>query len=434
MENIAQNVMAPVAYLKIFFRRKWLFFIPIFAGLILGICASILLPRKYVSSTIILVEEGKTDNPLFDKLAVSTTMEQRMTTIRESMLGWNSLVELVKRLHLDKDVKNAFEFERLINNIREDMRITPRGKNIIDLAYKSGDPQKTQAVVQNITDIFIERNVNIQNQETADAIKFIEEQLKVYKGKIKSAEIAALQDRLNNLLVDSTDQHPMVKELKDQIARDKDELQKENLQFTESKTLQHETANPIINEIKKTLDIIQTKPQVSSAVPTAQVAQDSGADLYKVMLMDKLDTVMARDVSVNEGIYNMLLQRLETAKITQRLQSSKEGTRYTILDPPRLPLRPVQPNVIMVIVAGLVLGGMIGAAFVILSEFLDNSFLDVQEAKEFLGEPLLGAISKIRTADSVREEQEKQKWYMGLTFTSGVVAIILAICLANIIR
>ena len=88
----------------------------------------------------------------------------------------------------------------------------------------------------------------------------------------------------------------------------------------------------------------------------------------------------------------------------------------------------------MVTIAGLVLGGMIGAAFVISSEFLDNSFLDVQEAKEFLGEPLLGAISRIRTADSVREEQEKQKWYMGLTFTSGVVAIIFAICLANLLR
>ncbi len=45
------------------------------------------------------------------------------------------------------------------------------------------------------------------------------------------------------------------------------------------------------------------------------------------MVMDKIDTVMARDVNVNEAIYNNLLQRLETAKITQRLQSSKEGTQ-----------------------------------------------------------------------------------------------------------
>lgn len=432
MNNPIQSSIAPVEYLKIFFRRKWLLTIPIFAGLILGICASILLPRKYVSSTIILVEEGKTDNPLFDKLTVSTTLEQRMSTIRESMLGWNSLVELVKRLKLDKDVKTPYEFERLVDDIRRAIRISPRGKNIIDLSYKSGDPQETQAVVKNITDIFIGRNVNIQNQETSDAIKFIEEQLKVYKGKIKSAEIVALQDQLNNLLVDSTEQHPMVKELKGQIANKKTELAKENLQYTETGTLKYETANPLINEIKKTLDSIQTKTQ--SATVSAPAAQNVGDDIYKVMLMDKLDNVMARDVRVNEDIYNVLLQRLETAKITQRLQSSKEGTKYTILDPPRVPLKPVQPNVIMVMIAGLVSGAMVGAAFVVMSEFLDNSFLDVQEAKEFLGEPLLGAISTIRTTDSVKEEQEKQKWYLSLTVTAGVVAIALAISLASFIR
>ena len=46
---------------------------------------------------------------------------------------------------------------------------------------------------------------------------------------------------------------------------------------------------------------------------------------------------MARDANVNETIYNTLLQRLETAKITQRLQSSQEGTKYTIIDPPARP-------------------------------------------------------------------------------------------------
>ena len=55
---------------------------------------------------IILVHEGKTDNPIFNKLAVSTTIEQRMSGIRESILGWESLKELVKRLKLDRDLNS----------------------------------------------------------------------------------------------------------------------------------------------------------------------------------------------------------------------------------------------------------------------------------------------------------------------------------------
>ena len=81
-----ESSVNPMNYLKIFFRRKELLIIPAIIGLILGICAGIILPKKFQSSTILLVEEGKTDNPLFDQLAVSTTVGQRMNAIRESML------------------------------------------------------------------------------------------------------------------------------------------------------------------------------------------------------------------------------------------------------------------------------------------------------------------------------------------------------------
>ena len=185
---------SPLSYLKIFFRRKQLIIIPILLGVSLGVCAGILLPKQFMSSTIILVQEGKSDNPLFDKLAVSSTVHQRMIGLKESILGWNSLVELAKRLGFDKNIKSKKEFEALILGLRNSVRIRMRSHNIIDLSYVGDDPKKTQAVVQNITDIFINRNVAIQNQETADAIRFIEEQLKVYKGKIKSAEIARLQE------------------------------------------------------------------------------------------------------------------------------------------------------------------------------------------------------------------------------------------------
>ena len=47
-----------------------------------------------------LVEEEKNDNPLLTNIAVSTSAAQRIQTIKETMLGWDSLNELVKRLAL----------------------------------------------------------------------------------------------------------------------------------------------------------------------------------------------------------------------------------------------------------------------------------------------------------------------------------------------
>jgi len=424
--------LSPMNYLKIFFRRKEYFVIPVFMGLILGICAGIILPKKYKSSTILLVEDGKSDNPLFDNIAVSTTVNQRLATIRESLLGWNSLVELVKRLNMDKEVKTPQELETLILGIRDKIDIKLRGRNIIDLSYVGSTPEKTQAVVKNITEIFIESNVLIQNEETADAIKFIEEQLKVYRGKIKSAEIVELRDNLNALLVDSTERHPRVRELREQIKAKELELERENLEFSESAALDTTTTRPIIDEIRKALDNIDGSGN-ASVVSVETDKQGIDKDAYKLFLLDKLDDVLARDVAVNNQIYNTLLQRAETAKITQRLQSSKEGTKYTVLDPPRMPLRPIRPNKTLVALAGLCAGMMFGVVFVFGLEFLDKSFIDVEDANRFFGTPLLGAISKINTEASIRKERERLSWLYSLVLLGGIIAIVVTTALSTVV-
>ena len=421
MEEINQSMRG---VLRIFFRRKWMIIIPAFMGLILGICAVLILPKVYKSSTTILIQEGKTDNPLFNNLAVSSTITERSQAIHEIILGWDSLSKLVKRLNLDKNVKSELEYEKIIAGLRKDIGINLREGNIIDLSYVSNDPKKSKAVVQTVTDIYIDRNVNFQNKETTDAIKFIEEQLHVYRGKIKSSEIADLKDKLNVLLVDSTESHPLVIELRAQINKKMQELKGENLEYSGDKQLGMETMNPMIDQIKKTLDSITDKSAASS--PSAK-APESEKDVYKVMLIDKLDNVMARDVNVNEAIYNSLLQRLETAKITQRLESSNEGTKYTVLNPPQVPLNPIEPNIPLVIIFGFVLGICLGGGLIFIYEFLDESFLDVQETSQFLEVPLLGVIVKFHTQEFVKADQRNNR-LIGLSMALvGVLMVFIII-------
>jgi len=428
MSNLEGLAVSPINYLKIFFKRKELFLIPAFAGLIIGICTGLLLPKKYISSTVILVQEAKSDNPLFDKLAVSTTISQRMIGIKESILGWNSLAELVRRLKLDRDVKTKQEFEGLIEGLRKNVIINLRGNNIISLSYVGIEPERTQAIVQNITDIFIDKNIQTQNEETSDAIKFIEEQLRVYKGKIKSAEIARLQDELDNFLIDSTEKHPFVRRLREQIITKKEELRKENLEYTENAALTIETTKPMISEITKALNTL------TADRPTRKDLHSQEGESSQLLVSLDLDKVVARDIDVNEKIYNTLLQRIESAKITQRLQSSKEGTKYTVLDPPRVPLAPFKPNKAVVALMGLLCGCGIGIGLIFISELVDQSFIDVEEAKNYLGAPLFGAISKINTPESLQREKEKDLWLYSLSFVAGIATIIVAVMVAGYLQ
>jgi len=402
MENQEEfsKYRGPIDYLKIFFRRKWFLITPAFFGLIVGIIASFLLPPVWESSTIILVEEEKMINPIMQNLAISTSAAQRMQSIKEIILGWNSLVELTKKLNLAKDINNQPAFESLILSLRRRIDVQMRQANIIRIAYQGKTPQETQLVARTLTDILIERNMQSQTKETDVAISFIKEQLDIYKRKIKESEISALTDQLKTLLTDSTEQHPMVKELRGKIAIAEKELNSGDYEIkTDEKPIADATREALKQELNKIIEDETSNTAIPAGVPKYAVdaQKDPNAAIYKLLLMDKVDSSRARDINVNVTIYNMLLQKLETAKITQRLETSKEGTRYTILDPPRLPLRPIKPKKMMVVLMGLFIGAACGTGLIFAREFMDQSFLDIEDAKYSLELPVLGAISRITT-------------------------------------
>lgn len=417
----------PNDYLKIFFRRKWLLIVPAFFGMVIGIIASFLLPPAYESSTTIMVEEEKVINPLIQGLAVSTSTAERMRTIREQILSWNSLVDLAKKLNLDKDISSQEDFEKLIMNLRNNIMVQLRGPNFIKMAYQGKDPQITLAVAKTLTDILIEENLRSQTKETSVAIEFIQEQLNVYKRKIKESEIAAMDDQLKKLLIDSTEAHPLVKELRQKIAAAKKELDSGEYKITGTP---QPITSPVQEAMKKEIDKLVKEEEQSAVSGAATYSANSIAEqkdpntaIYKLMLMDRVDSALARDVRVNENIYNLLLQKLETAKITQRLEVSKEGTRYTIIDPPRLPLKPSKPNKILVVFLGIFLGGLSGFGLIFGKEFMDQSLLDIEDAKHFFELPILGAISRLTTQEEITREKSRKRTSITVSVSLAVILV-----------
>ena len=423
----------PADYLKIIFRRKWLFITPVFIGLVLGTVACFVLPPVWQSSAIILVEEEKNINPLMQDLAVSTTAQQRMQSIREILLGWTSLVDLTKKLNLAKNLQTQAQFEDLILGLRRNIDVRMRQPNIIQITYSGKNPEETQLIAKTMTDILVEKNMQAQTKETDVAINFIKEQLGIYKRKVKESELASLNEQLKNLLVDCTENHPTVIEIKEKINAVKNELESNDYKASDN---EQPITNAAREVIKKELDKLtkEEKGVISGSVAYAgETEHDPNEAIYKLILMDKVDTTLARDMSVNENIYNMLLEKLETAKITQRLETSKEGTRYNIIDPPRLPLRPSKPNKVMVIFLGILLGSASGAGLVFGREVMDHSFIDIEDAKENLELPVLGAISGLTTQEEIdKAKYLKRKWITVAVISS--LALIITVMLISFFK
>lgn len=436
MENLETTKFKhPMDYLKIIFRRKWLIIVPAYIGLVGGIVACLLLPPKYGAYTTIMVEEEKIINPLIQGLAVSSSAVQRMQSIKEQLLGWNSLMELIRKVNLAKNVNSQAGFENLISGLRRNININMSGPTmklssaptLIRISYFSPDPRQAQLITQVLSDNLVDENMRFQTKQTDVAINFIKEQLGVYKRKIKEAEISNLEEQLKTLLVDSTEQHPLVKELRQKLTAAQKELESGDFKVP---TAPISKDNPAYQALQSELDKVinkaadSTGASVAYAANTNEASGDPNTSIYKLMLMDKFDSVLARDMNVNDKIYNMLLQKLETAKITQRLEASKQGTRYTVIDPARLPLKPAKPNKLMVIFMGLLVGTVSGTGLVFGKEFLDQSFIDIDEAKDTLEFPVLGAISRITTQEEIDKEKHTKKRFATIAAVSSVVLIL----------
>jgi len=139
-------------------------------------------------------------------------------------------------------------------------------------------------------------------------------------------------------------------------------------------------------------------------------------------------TGLALDSQVNREIYAMLLKRLETARITKELDNFKEGTSFTIIESPRLPLKHVKPNKIIFLLGGIFCGVVVGYTCVYIIEMLDTSYQSLNEAKADLQPvPVLGSISAIIT------EREFNRRQQGARFTYAAMGIIFIIIVAFVL-
>ena len=423
-------------YLQIIKRRKLFFIVPFVLVFVVFFVAGYILPKTYEAKAVILVEEKKVVNPLLKNLAVSTTVAERLNTLREEILAWPRLYQLVQRLGLNKNVNGQLELERLISAIRRNIYLTMRSGEVVMVAYRGEDPRQTQKLVNTLTDILIERNISLQSEDTDSAIDFINKQLAIYEGKLRVSEGALRQfkeiygtDVLPQLKIGSSSEGPETTKIAFdessgytaplvKIGAELSKLEADLVMASIDCTDEH----PRIKDLKSRISSLKEKRDeyIQQAATRSGVESDKYVDIAGSLPRQQEElSHLTRDRAINERIHSMLLERLESAKITERLDSSESKTKFRIIEPARLPLIPVKPNKIKLNLLGLLLGAMLGAGLVYLVEYIDSSFKNADDLKNSFEEPVLGTISRIVTKDDLTKQKRKNRRLV----TVGVILV-----------
>lgn len=395
LQSVSNSLRLRECYYMVL-RHKVYFLGAVAFAMSIALILSFVLPKTYRAETILLVQEEKILNPLISSLAISPRVSDRMKTLREELLSWQRLTLLVEKLELDKGVKTPYEYENLMKQLRARIGIKMRGFDIITVSFEGPDPKKAQEIVKTLSDIIVEGNLTSQTLEADHAMSFIEGQMESYRDKLETSEtnlrefkevysstlpvavrmneqLVALKMELNHLLVENTPAHPRVIETKELI---------EHLESQRDEQIKN------AEEVGMNIDPA-TYAKLVSSVP------------YQEQQLARLH----RDYNVNATIYQTLLQKLETARISQTLEQSDKGTKFRVLEPARLPLKPAKPNKPLILLGGLILGIGMGSVLIYILELSDDSLRTVEEARYLLELPILGSIMTIRPEQLIAQER-----------------------------
>jgi len=141
--------------------------------------------------------------------------------------------------------------------------------------------------------------------------------------------------------------------------------------------------------------------------------------------------LLTRDTEVNQNIYKMLVLKVEENKLAAA-EVEEKGTKYTILDDARIPLKPSKPEILLIGIVALVLGILSGFGCVFLTEFADHSFRGVEDAKAFLKFEILGGIAAIVDRNEIMARKAKQRVIAGLIVVLYVVFFAVAATYSSI--
>ncbi|HEX3660831.1 MAG TPA: hypothetical protein VHU89_05340 [Acidobacteriaceae bacterium] len=114
-----------------------------------------------------------------------------------------------------------------------------------------------------------------------------------------------------------------------------------------------------------------------------------------------------RGYTQSQSDYNDLLKKESESQMATSMEQMQQGERFTMQDPPNLPVKPDFPNPLKFCGIGIAFGLVLGAGLVVVLEFLDDRMHMGEEIRDMLPFPVISEVPEIVTAADVRTSRRR---------------------------
>lgn len=239
-------------------------------------------------------------------------------------------------------------------------------------------------------------------------------------------QIAAYQQQLNTLLLSYTDAYPDVTSTRRMIAQ----LQAQRAALPKSVAGRSMTSvasnNPVYQEMQKSMYATQVSVQTLATqidLQKRQIAElKSRGD--KITEVQVTLQQLTRNYDVTKKQYDQLLERSNTAQLSQDATQSGNNLKFRVVNPPIVPLLPESPHrsLLLLLVFGLAV--VTGSGYAYLLHKITPVFVGLGDLRASGNYPVLGAVSLIA---SQARRQELRRGMIGFWAGASLLPMMLVL-------
>jgi polysaccharide biosynthesis transport protein len=297
-------------YLDVARRRYPHFLIAVFLGWFLVWGASWILPVRYKSGTLILVEQPAMPKD-YVVSNINEDLQDRLQNITQQILSRTRLLHIIDQLNLYGG--SAMTPDEKVGRMRKDIEIElvhdPRNLQItaFRIYYSARDPHIAQRVTSELTNLFISENLEVRQQQSEDTTRFLETQVE-------------------NARQSLAEQDAKIREFKGQHVGDLPNQQASNLQILSGMQSQLESEQEALNTAQQQRVYLQTlinqyhalqgaSRTTADGTPTGLPAIDKELERLRTQLAD----LSSHYTDQYPDIRNLKIQIAKTEKMRNEL-------------------------------------------------------------------------------------------------------------------
>lgn len=240
-------------------------------------------------------------------------------------------------------------------------------------------------------------------------------------------ELSRQYGELSALSVRYTDKHPKIAQLRDSIAAL--EARKLTGSATEFGASFRQVSNPVHEEMRKLL----SETQARVAELEVRVTEFSRQTRELNDTVDSIPGIEAelaqldRDYNIVKAQYETVLERRESARLSEQVEQNADDVQFRVIDPPFVPSKPTGPDKLLLsaITFAAALGAGAGLAF--LFSLIRPVFYSTTSIANKTGRSMLGSVSKRRSSsDKFRD----MAGWLGFSFVVFLLVSIFLLLLA----